>query len=223
MAKKEKEHTKYYNSRGTEVPSVTTVLKLINKPELVNWANWLGFKKWKVDTVLEQSSEIGTNVHNLIEKFIKNRYVDLDKPGETKYNGSAELVEHCFKLFYKWHKNHEIKYILSEAQLVCDVYGGTVDCVCEVDGTLFIVDFKTSSKVYSSMFMQLAAYLHLVSTNYPDLKIERVAILHIGRKNNKYKFVEMDKDELYTYYHAFMDTLDLYYSMREVESRWDKR
>lgn len=223
MAKKEKEHTKYYNDRGHEVPSVTTILKLINKPELVNWANWLGFKKWKVDTVLEQSSEIGTNVHNLIEKFIKNKYIELDKPGETKYEGSAELVEHCFNLFYKWHKDHKIKYILSEAQLVCNTYGGTVDCVCEVDGTLFIVDFKTSSKVYSSMFMQLAGYLHLVKMNYPDLKIEKVAILHIGRKNKKYKFVEISKEDLYPYYQAFMDTHDLYFTMRAMNEDWDGR
>lgn len=59
--------------------------------------------------------------------------------------------------------------------------------------------------------------------NYPDLKIEKVAILHIGRKNKKYKFVEISKEDLYPYYQAFMDTHDLYFTMRAMNEDWDER
>ena len=37
-------HEEYINRDGVEVPSVTTILKLLNKPTLQKWANYLGFK-----------------------------------------------------------------------------------------------------------------------------------------------------------------------------------
>ena len=42
---KQDEHVKYYNGNGVEVPSCTNVVKLLNKPELIGWANYMGFKR----------------------------------------------------------------------------------------------------------------------------------------------------------------------------------
>ena len=49
MAKQQDEHRKYFNKDGKEVPSCTTIIKMLNKPELVKWANYMGFKK--IDTI----------------------------------------------------------------------------------------------------------------------------------------------------------------------------
>ena len=47
-------HAQYINEKCIEVPSVTTILKLLNKPSLCKWANYLGFKRENVDKVLEE-------------------------------------------------------------------------------------------------------------------------------------------------------------------------
>ena len=39
------DHSTYINNNDIEVPSVTTILKVLNKPHIVNWANSLGWKK----------------------------------------------------------------------------------------------------------------------------------------------------------------------------------
>lgn len=228
MAKKEKEHTKYYNARGVQVPSVTTVIKLLNKPELVGWANWMGFKKIKVDDILDHSSEIGTMTHALIERYIKKKMVNLNDVGDDyKYIETPDVARHCFKLFKRWLKDMKpqtnkftgkktggkINFVFSEIQLSCDDYGGTIDCVCWIDGTLYMIDFKTSSGIYSTMFIQLAAYVQLLKRNYPEYEVEKVAILRLDKKKDKYQFKEMDYEDTLLYYKVFEGLLDVYRSM----------
>ena len=38
-------HNVYCNKDDKEVPSVTTILKIINKPSLMYWANGMGFRR----------------------------------------------------------------------------------------------------------------------------------------------------------------------------------
>ena len=44
LPKKANAHTQYKLVDGTKVPSVTTVLGILNKPALVKWANNLGLQ-----------------------------------------------------------------------------------------------------------------------------------------------------------------------------------
>ena len=60
----ENTHVKYYNSKGEEVPSVTTVLKIFGK-NLTGWANWLGFKRINVKEFVDNKAKFGTYVHSV--------------------------------------------------------------------------------------------------------------------------------------------------------------
>ena len=50
-------HTVYKNKYKKEVPSVTTILKILNKPALQKWANSLGFKRQKLDDATNAKTE----------------------------------------------------------------------------------------------------------------------------------------------------------------------
>lgn len=65
-------HAEYIRPDGIEVPSATTLLKIINKPSLSKWANYLGFKHLNVDAVLDDYSRFGTLVHEMINSFLNN-------------------------------------------------------------------------------------------------------------------------------------------------------
>src|SRR5439155_21898181 len=41
---KVKAHVRYYTSKGEQVPGVTTILSVLNKPALVSWANRMGLQ-----------------------------------------------------------------------------------------------------------------------------------------------------------------------------------
>ena len=52
------DHSTYINKKEVEVPSVTTIIKLLNKPFIAKWANSLGWKRQSYDKVLEEQKEI---------------------------------------------------------------------------------------------------------------------------------------------------------------------
>ena len=63
-------HSTYINKEGVEVASVTSILKVLNKPSLSKWANSLGWKRQNVDKVLMSSAEKGTIIHEAINSYL---------------------------------------------------------------------------------------------------------------------------------------------------------
>ena len=80
MATKETEHQKYYNKEGTEVPSCTTVIKLLAK-DLEGWANWLGKRGIDYNAYMNETASVGTEAHALAESIIKQ-----DENHEVNHN-----------------------------------------------------------------------------------------------------------------------------------------
>lgn len=206
-------HNEYfYNEK--EVPSVTTVLKILAKPALVKWANIMGFKRKWVDDILEEKSEIGTRVHYIIEAYIKNRYlvwVDgkaIDKP----------LIKLYLDQFLRWYNKHDVEMIFMEESMTCEYYGGTVDFYGVIDGKKTVLDFKTSKDIYSSMFLQLSAYVYMIEKQ--GLEVDQVAILAVN--SNKFKYKVLPREQLDRYIETFIllsKTFNLWYSINE-EDGW---
>lgn len=206
-------HNEYfYNEK--EVPSVTTVLKILAKPALVKWANIMGFKRKWVDDILEEKSEIGTRVHYIIEAYIKNRYlvwVDgkaIDKP----------LIKLYLDQFLRWYNKHDVEMIFMEESMTCEFYGGTIDFYGVIDGKKTVLDFKTSKDIYSSMFLQLSAYVYMIEKQ--GLEVDQVAILAVN--SNKFKYKVLPREQLDRYIETFIllsKTFDLWYSINE-EDGW---
>lgn len=205
-------HTKYYNKHNMEVPSTTTILKVLNKPGLVHWANSLGFKKASYNKELNRTAAVGTLVHAYIEENMKSRlFRDLKKALNLDDKSANEVLTSysAFKLWKK-HNKHNLKIIESELQLVSNEYnyGGTIDFIAELEGEKYIIDFKTSSKVHPTMFLQLAAYAKMAKEN--GYNIQRVAILRLDKKSGIYEFVTMNVKKTEEYFDVFLLLLQTY-------------
>ena len=61
------DHTNYESYPGNRVPSVTTVLKVIGKESLMQWANSLGWKRKSLTKELNDASVI-YHLHIIISK-----------------------------------------------------------------------------------------------------------------------------------------------------------
>ena len=197
------DHTVYTNSKGFEIPSVTTVLHIINKPALPYWANGLGFKHIKVKDELESRAAVGTDLHDMISKYTTG----IDINGEH-LNDAIEL----FETFVEWSDKNSYKVAASEQQLSCEEFGGTIDAIGHINGTLSMVDYKTAKAIYPTMFLQLAGYSLSVKENMPETysRIKQYGILSISLKNGiRTKFVS--KEELEDkYVPAFKQALKLF-------------
>ncbi|MMZ42088.1 PD-(D/E)XK nuclease superfamily protein [compost metagenome] len=197
-------HTTYRNTNGHEVPSVTTILKILNKPFLAKWANIQGFKRNNIDDLLKESSYLGTMVHHIIESYLMGRkYMWLSPNQDMKYQIMLRLSG-----FISWKKNHDVIPTFMERKCFSEYYGGTIDFYGMVDGKHTILDFKTSKKAYSSMFLQLAAYTQMVEEM--GLQVDQVAIINIHPNAYKEKFIQ--RDELQPYIDCFNQLLELFHT-----------
>lgn len=186
------DHTVYYNDNNEEVPSATTVLKILNKPSLVSWANFLGFKRIKTEDVLKDTSAIGTVVHEAIRAIIRKSeyvYIKMDDIPPLSY-----IAGHL-RAFLRWYNSNTIEAIFLEKPFHTDTFGGTVDFYGKVNGKLSIIDFKTSKKIRLSMFLQLALYTIMLEKN--GYEVEQVGIVLCNPDHHNVKYVSREDLEEY--------------------------
>lgn len=138
--------------KGNPVPSVTQILsKCIHEDYIVNWANYLGFKRVKYLDELNKASMAGTNGHDAIEEFLINGTTSNNIP----YLG--------FKLWWDIiNADNSIKILGIEEELVLPYYGGTYDLLLSINDLPYLVDLKTSNRVTYKYFIQLAAYRYML-------------------------------------------------------------
>lgn len=206
------EHSTYINKEEVEVPSVTTIIKLLNKPFIAKWANSLGWKRQSYDKVLEESANKGTFVHETLHEYLfkEGKKFDLSNPEVLNF-----LYENL-NTFKEFEKDYDIKPIWGEKSFSLDKFGGTVDLYCELNNKYTILDFKTSKRFYSSHFIQLGAYIQLLEAN--DYKVEQVAILRI--REGDYDIKIINRENMKDYIELFNRLVEVFYLVYELNEDW---
>lgn len=105
------------------------------------------------DTVKKEAGESGTNIHELIERIIKDA---IEKWGGVV--GEVGNEDPSVAEFIKWAQGK--KFIHSEAHVYSELLwlGGIVDFVFKTDEGVYLGDIKTSKGIYPSHFIQLGLY-----------------------------------------------------------------
>lgn len=134
----------YKTPHGKQYPSITTILGITcpdeKKQSLKNWQDSLGSEK--AAAITKAAADRGTNVHLMIERYLKKEDVQLNK-------FSAEDVNSFTALKLKLNQISDIEG--QELPLYSDLLeiAGTCDCIASYKGIPSIIDFKTSSKIKS--------------------------------------------------------------------------
>lgn len=173
-----------YSYFGSKVPRVTSILKeMIYSDGLMNWANYIGrAKHMDHNKFSENSANIGTRVHDAIEKYVSTGYVetfsDVDNISD-KYK-----MKNAFMSFKEWWdiiSTHDIEVLMQEQPLVCKYYGGTLDMLLKIDGRKFLIDFKTSNHFSYKYHLQTAAYRRSLYTEY-GIIVDGILILKLNKE-----------------------------------------
>lgn len=161
-----------YYLDGVKIPGVTSIIGVLDKPALVQWAatsvathavdNWdrlagmplvKRYEELKMSHRSKNREAIirGKRIHALAERIIRGEEVD---PKDASLVAAAQAYA---DLLDAW----ELEPVLLEASCVNRgyMYAGTLDGVMRSPklGTI-IVDVKTGKKAYSEVALQLAAY-----------------------------------------------------------------
>lgn len=216
-------HKPYYSPDGDRVPSVTTILGVVDK-NLTNWANKLGLQGKSLSDESSHVMGIGTLLHAYIEGMFRDDDVDDSKFTDEQ----REVAQRCFGKFSLWASGHQITPISLELSLASDRYGGTMDALLEVDGIVTIMDWKTSKDIYPEYFAQLSAYHNLISEKFnlgEDIGftipvIGQVGILKVPKENGQdfeYSVRSTDSKEFRNAWIYFEACLNLYNAKKRLK------
>ncbi|KKL50243.1 hypothetical protein LCGC14_2307390, partial [marine sediment metagenome] len=141
IVKKAKAHVQYKLEDGTRVPGVTTILNIIAKPALIQWANRMGLDGINTYKHVDELADIGTLAHAMIAHFLGGPEPDLDDYSKRQ----IDRAENSVLSFHEWAKGKTLHTEFSERQMVSEKlkYGGTCDWRGYIDGVDTLLDLKT--------------------------------------------------------------------------------
>ena len=191
-----------YKLDGAWVPGVTTLIgKGLPKPALPYWAartvaEWVAdnpdltedlkrmggrgpavaFLKELPWQKRDEAAIRGTDVHALAERLVHGDEVEVPEHLAAHVQGYVD-----------WLDATNVEPLLTERPCASRQwqYAGTFDLIARIDGVTWMLDVKTSSGVYGSMALQLAAYanaefyLDADDAEQPMPPIDRYGVLHV--------------------------------------------
>ena len=181
MASKFAVHTRYRNKAGAIVPGVTTVIGLLAKPALINWAWKLGLEGQDMNKVRDNAADVGTLAHYLCECILKGVKPDVSefKPADL------EIAQACANSYAAWWKKSGLRLVACELGIVSELwqFGGTIDLIAvDKEGRHYLLDLKTSKGIYDEYKIQLAAYKEGWEELNPKKPIYKVIVVHIDKE-----------------------------------------
>ena len=157
------EGVRYYGvDDSTSYPSITSVISFINRAKFAEWRQRVGNEE--ANRISKQATSRGTDLHLVLEYYLANRDFKTLKEWERP------LIQLMFGAA-KPYLDSRFDNIFQQETRMCShklCLAGAVDLICEVDGELAIVDFKTSKaekpeEWLEDYFVQLSAYWAMFS------------------------------------------------------------
>lgn len=154
-------------------PSVTTVLKVIEKSYLDAWKSRVG--SGEANRVLHNAQTFGTEIHSIAEKLARGEEVEIPK----KYAPYAQAVQDFLDDWVEEVHGTEL-VLISPAR----GYAGTLDLYCTIKpergGGRAIVDLKTSRQLTREHGLQTAGYAILLRDN--NHEVHRRLVVRIKKE-----------------------------------------
>jgi hypothetical protein len=203
-----KTHQYYFNGQGPW-PGVTTITKVLDAPALTNWkmgevarsaidnaerliedreAGKTEAAVKYLTTLSTTAMDRGSRIHASIESVLRREQALVDPRDEAAVAGARAWLN-------QYATEHGLRPLEVEAFLISEThgYGGTLDLIAEIEGEVWLLDWKTgksvawpSGDVYSDHRLQLAAYAHADfiakpgdPTRYPLPEVTRFGLVHV--------------------------------------------
>jgi ATP-dependent exoDNAse (exonuclease V) beta subunit len=146
---------RYYKRNGEYYPSITYVLSCYPKGKF--FQEWLKKVGYSADYIVKKAGEDGTQVHEMIEDYLNGKELNFLENGIPLYDPN---IWQMFLKFVDWWETHKPILLETEVHLFSDKIkvAGTCDLVCEIDGEVWIIDFKTSNNLQTTYELQTAIY-----------------------------------------------------------------
>ena len=205
---------RYYQRNGEYYPSVTYVLSHYPKGKF--FEDWLKKVGYASEHIVKKAGEEGTQVHEMIEDYLNGEEMNFLSNGIPIYNPHIWQMFLCFVDFWEEYKPSLIE---AEVHLFSDELkiAGTCDMVCEINGELWIIDFKTSNNLQSTYDLQTAIYAKCYEECFGK-KVNRTGVLWLksSKRGPKKGVIQGKGWEMYESKRTQEENLDIYKTVRKL-------
>jgi len=223
------------NENRVKIPSVTSVLGILNKPALIPWAvkETVEILKGAIqpDTaypsvyleevyqhakrahreIKKEAADVGTEAHRLIEAYFKGENPVLPAEGTP--------VRNCFDSALKWVNANGVSFVEHERLVYSrrHRFAGRLDGRALVNGYSAIIDWKSSKNFHPEYVLQTAAYQYAYEEETND-RIQRRYIIRLGKLDGAFEVLERTRTDYIEDRAAFLGALALHKRVKELES-----
>jgi len=198
---------RFYDIKGQNYPSITSVLSIRKKEGLEKWRESIGesVANWEMG----RAARRGKATHTLVEQYLKNETPSI----------RDVLPLGLFKLMRPYLDQidniHCLETVMFSDKLTV---AGQVDCIAEYNGKLSVIDFKTANKErqedwVENYFLQTTGY----SMMYEEIfgkKIEQLVILIAAEDGTMTSFVKDRKE----YEQSLIESIDSFYKYYKLQN-----
>lgn len=163
--------------------------------------------------------ETGSTAHKWIEDALE---IFIEGEGSFGDDNLPDLPDdqdacNCIEAFQTWVGENDVDFISSEEKIYSrtDNYAGTLDCAAYVNGSLCIIDWKTSKGIYPEYHLQNAAY----AKAWEDIHgkpVEQTLVLRLDKSTGRYEQGYQSTIEWNKNYEAFICALNLFNRLKEL-------
>ena len=205
---------RYYQRNGEYYPSVTYVLSHYPKGKF--FEDWLKKVGYSADYIVKKASEEGTQVHEMIEAYLNGEELKFLEHGRPMYTPN---IWQMFLRFVDFWEEYKPTLIEAEIHLFSDELkiAGTCDMVCEINGELWVIDFKTSNHLQTTYDLQTAIYAKCFEECFGK-KVDRTGVLWLKSSKRRAKKDKMQGKgwEMYESPRTQEDNLNIYRAVRTL-------
>jgi len=208
--------TRYYVLEEEEVayPSITSVISFVNRKKWADWQQKVGLEE--ANRVRRHSTGRGTKFHKLAEVYLQNG--DF----KTLNEYSDPLVQLMFSAAKSHMDDRLSNIVFQEKYMYSHKFGvaGACDLICDVDGELSIVDFKTAKaekpeEWLEDYFVQLSAYWAMFSES-TGVAPKKLVVFLVG-ENGDVQIVE--RRNIMNYLKTLKDYVNQFVQHRDANTK----
>ena len=236
--------SRHYKIDGFELPSVTTIISDCTDKSgaLIQWSanmcvqhirencllstphhgpnyynvdeNDLDNARFNFREVSKTALDIGSAVHQSIEDYLMTG----KDPQKTKED---DRILAGFVAFLEWMDDNHVEVIGVEETIRGDYWAGTLDLLCNLNGVVYVIDFKTSKAIYpADMGPQIAAYRSAYDRDefMTIADVEGSAIIRLDKETGEFEFKDFSK-RYESDLNIFNRMVDLFFARHPILAR----
>jgi hypothetical protein len=171
---------RYYQSRKNKdvyYPGVTTILDAYYKG--YGYSEWLKQVGYNADEIVKKAAEQGSNVHEMIENYLKGFEINWEFEGKQLYTLNEWKMFCKFIEFFETYKLEilAIEFVFCNEDLG---FGGCIDLICRINDQIWLIDHKTSNYIHKTHELQISAYRTAWNALNLQYEIQRSGILWLN-------------------------------------------